>query len=379
MVRTLRTACAVAAGLAACLSLAGLPAQAATSAAHGWRLTNVYGRGAANIDAAGLAVVSRHSAWSLWDECTWPCDSGSPPTVVRHWTGQHWSVVPATELDGMSAQIVTGSSASDVWLFGLLPGHRNYGALHWNGKVWARRAVPDWLITANGSLSADVYPADFSPNNLWLFSLGGYVGEKRAFAAHYQHGRWSKVYLADIPNAASASGPDSIWLLAQSTPSVSQTGPTYLLRWNGSHWSRTKFPEQREPGLPAGLTATGPDDLWTTWIPAKAGAQYLLHWTGTRWSKVSFPASGAGAPATGDGAGGLWLNGFAAGKARVQLFLHWSAGRWSSYRVPQPGWLPGNVDYLALIPGTTSVWAVGNVYGHGGGTTLNRGAVWRFS
>ena len=160
----------------------------------------------------------------------------------------------------------------------------------------------------------------------------------------------------------------------------SLTGPTYVLHWNGRRWSRSDFPRQRAPGYPFGLIATGPNDMWTTWVLAKnLTAPYLLHWTGSHWTKVGFPKGGSGAPAAGDGSGGLWLNGFASGKKRVQLFLHWSAGHWKLWQVPQKGWEPGNVDYLALIPGTTSVWATGNVYGPGDGTTLNRGAIWRYS
>jgi hypothetical protein len=120
--------------------------------------------------------------------------------------------------------------------------------------------------------------------------------------------------------------------------------------------------------------------LWAVWTPFKASVKaYLLHFTGRRWVKVNFPATGSGSPQTGDGAGGLWLTGFAPGRNGVQLLLHWSKGHWTASKVPSGGYLPGNVDELALIPGTRSVWAIGNVYGPGGGTTLNRGAIWRYN
>ncbi len=377
---------AVTASLALCLSFAAVPAQAAArapaaaAAASGWRLTEVYGKGAANIDAAGLAVASRDSAWSLWDECTWPCDSGNPPTVVRQWNGRVWTVIPESELLGISAEFVTASSASDAWMFGLFPGQRYFGAVHWNGSKWSKQTVPGWVVRGNGSGEADIYAADFGPRDLWVFSLYGNIGQTVSFAARYQNGRWTKSDFPDIPQAAAAISPRDIWLLAQSTPGESLTGPTYLLHWNGHRWSRSDFPRQRTPGYPSGLIATGPNDMWTTWVPAKASATaYLLHWTGSHWAKVPFPKGGAGAPSAGDGAHGLWLNGFASGKKRVQLFLHWSAGHWKLWQVPQKGWEPGNVDDLALIPGTRSVWAVGNVYGPGDGTTLNRGAIWRYN
>src|SRR6202035_598314 len=55
-------------------------------------------------------------------------------------------------------------------------------------------------------------------------------------------------------------------------------------------------------------------------------------------------------------AGGFWGTGFAAGTKRVQLFLHWRSGRWTTTRVPNGTHEPGNVDELALIGGTRSLW-----------------------
>jgi hypothetical protein len=374
----MRTAAAMAAGIVAGLSFLAAPAQASTG--RGWRLSEVYGRGAANIDASypsGLAVPSRHAAWSIWDGCTWPCNSGNTPPVVRHWNGRVWRALPQSQLHGISAGYVAASSADDAWLFGSFAGQRYDGALHWNGRAWSKVAAPSWLIRINGSGLADIYTADFSRNDMWVFSLGGYVAQKTAFVARYENGRWSKSYLPDIPEDAAAISPKDIWVIGE--PFTGRQVPV-LMHWNGRRWSKSAFPKQRRVGEVSGLIATGPKDMWASWLPLKAGvAPYLLHWNGIRWAKVAFPKTGTGVLAAGDGAGGIWVNGFARGKKRIQLFLHWRAGRWTATRVPQPGWQAGNVDEFALIPGTTSVWATGNVYGPGAGTTLNRGAIWRYN
>jgi hypothetical protein len=374
----MRAAGAAAVGIVAGLSFLVAPAQAGTG--HGWRLTEVYGRGAANIDAShpsGLAVPSRHAAWSIWDGCIWPCNSGNPPPVVRRWTGHVWTAIPESQLHGISAGYVAASSADDAWLFGSFPGRRYDGALHWNGKAWSKVAAPGWLIRINGSGDADIFTADFSRNDMWVFSLGGYVDQKTAFVARYENARWSKSYLPGIPEAAAAISPGDIWAIGE--PFTGRQIPM-VMHWDGRRWSRSAFPKQRLAGNVIALIALGAKDIWADWQPIKAeAASYLLHWNGSRWNKLAFPKAGAGILAAGDGAGGLWVNGFAPGKQRIQLFLHWRAGRWTATRVPQPGWEAGNVDQLALIPGTTSVWATGNVYGPGAGTTLNRGAIWRYN
>lgn len=361
------------------MSFTGVPAQAAVI--HGWQVTNVYGTGAQNFDPSwpgGLAVPSRTAAWMTWGGCVWPCDSGTNISALERWNGRRWAPVPAHDLHGMTPSIVTASSAKDAWVFGLFPKGRFAGALHWNGATWTRRSVPTWLIRINGSGTADIYPADFSPRNLWVFSLGGYAGEKRAYAAHYQNGRWTKSYLPAVPDFAAALSGKDIWLLGQ--PVTGQNKPV-LMHWNGRRWSTSPVPAQHEPGNAVGLTAIGSHDLWVSWQPDNAGeAQYLLHWNGARWAKVSFPKGDIGSLVAGDGHGGIWVYGFLPGKRRGPRFLHLSAGRWTTWGIPlRKGESEGNVDELALIPGTTSLWAVGNVFSPGGGTEQNRTVIWRYN
>jgi hypothetical protein len=370
------SACVLAAG-----SLLVGAVQAQASANTGWRLTDVYGTGVQNYDPTwpgGLAVPTRHSGWMLWGGCNWPCDSGSI-SVVEHWNGSHWARVPAGDLHGMQPGLVTASSASDAWLFGLFPKGRYDGALHWNGKKWTRQSVPTWLIHANGSGDTAVDPADFSPGNLWLFSLGRYFDEKTAYAAHYHDGRWAKSKLPGIPDGVAAISANDIWVIGQP---LSGASTELFMHWNGRKWSTSRLPEQSVAGEPGALTAVGPDDMWMSWTPSKAGvAEYLLHWNGHRWAKVTMPAGKTGYILTGDGHGGLWVSGNGRAPGYRQLFLHRSAaGRWSAFAVPlRTAESPGNVDELALIPGTTSLWAVGNVYSEGGGSEQNRVTIWHYT
>lgn len=374
-----RTRSVVAFGAVGLLGLLAGTAPAEAATASGWRLTEVFGTGANNIDAlspAGLAATSSDSAWAVFYGCNWPCSNNATATV-ENWDGRTWAPVPAGDLQGVEPAVVAASSAKDAWLFGAFPGTKHPGALHWNGTSWSKPAVPSWVIRINGSGSYDVYPADFGPRNLWLFSLGGYVGIKTAFAVHYLDGRWTKSYLPDVPDGAAAISSNNIWVVGQS---FSGKGPYVLMHWNGHRWTTSDLPKQPVAGFPPGLLAAGPHDLWLNWYPRKAGAAgYLLHGTGTHWSKVTFPDGATGSLAAPDGAGGVWLSGFAAGSKRVQLFMHWSAGKWTTFSVPNGHYIPGNVDQLALIPGTRSVWATGNVYGHGAGTTLNRGTIWQYN
>jgi hypothetical protein len=382
-----RGAGVLAAGVMVGLSVQAAPAQAVTTpaaATSGWRLSSVFGTGAANIDPvwpSGIAAPARDSAWSIWNGCISPCAT-NPPPVVRHWNGRRWTTIPASDLHGLSAQAVTASSADDAWLFGSFPpakpsGPTVSGALHWNGTSWQKRSIPAWLLKINGSGDITLYPADFGRSGMWVFSLGGYFGEKAAFAGHYHDGRWTKVRLPDVPDWAAATSVSNVWVLGQVLSSPSHH---VLMHWNGKRWSTTRLARQPAALYPSSLVAAGPRDLWVAWNPTQPGVRgYLQHWTGGRWHKVTLPRGDQGGPAISDGAGGFWGTGFAAGKKQVQVFLHWRSGRWTVTRVPNGTYTPGNVEELALIGGTRSVWATGNVFGPASGGSNNRGTIWRYN
>jgi hypothetical protein len=210
-----------------------------------------------------------------------------------------------------------------------------------------------------------------------VFSLDSSIGQKVAFAAHYQNGRWIKSYLPGVPFEAAALSSNDIWVVGQT---LNSKGSLIVMRWNGHRWQTSAFPKQRLAGDPVGLTATSPHDLWVTWAPSKSRTRgYLLHWSGKGWARVNFPSSGAGSLVATDGHGGLWVAGYGPAPRHSWLFLHWSAGRWTTWKVPlEAGEQPGNVSELALMPGTRSLWAIGHIFGPGGGTVLNRVAIWRY-
>lgn len=361
---------------ALCVAAVVMPAQAAAKA--GWRLYQVYGTGANNIDAPqsnALAATGRDNAWSIFVGCNWPCTGTSNLDFLGHWNGTRWSRVPASQIHGIDPAMLTASSSRNAWLFGYFPNQRYYGAVHWNGKSWTERAVPSWAFVINGSGELAASFADFGSRNLWIFSEGGYIGQKSAYAARYVNGRWTKSYLPDALEGVAALSSTDIWATGRA---FNNQGPIVFMHLNGQKWSKTAIHTGLR-GTPDGFFTTGQHQLWLEWAPVNPkAAPFLLRKTRTGWSRVSFPRGYSGYLPVSDGAHGLWLTGFAPGRKRVQVFLHWRAGHWTIFRVPNGKYQPGNVDQLALIPGTKSVWAIGNVYGPGDGTILNRGAIWRY-
>jgi hypothetical protein len=72
---------------------------------------------------------------------------------------------------------------------------------------------------------------------------------------------------------------------------------------------------------------------------------------------------------TGDGHGGIWLLADLNVNFNTQQYwYHYSAGHWTRQLVPSPRGHNSTMFAMASVPGTTSVWAVGeadpNYRGH---------------
>ncbi len=385
MIRHVARAGSLAAVSSLLLAASCIQAQASqvVPAAHGWQLVKVLGTNANNLDPASgdattsaLAASGPDNAWSLWENCNWPCNGGTTP-ITERWNGHRWSAVPASELAGMTAPVaVTTSSATDTWLFSWYQKAPAY-ALHWNGTAWSRHSLPTWVVRFNLSGTVEVQTADFGHGNVWVFSLGdGSFKKTVPFAAHLVKGQWRKSFMPIIPNDVDAQSPGNIWAVG-TNPNLD--GKPILTHWNGRKWRTMPLPT-RWPGAPAGgVLGTSASSLWLGWY--KGQVEWLLHWNGRTWSRVSLPKGFDGYPLISDGRGGMWLGG-ASLKGTRRPFLHYYRGKWNLWLLPTIKGLESNsVQEMMLVPGTTSVWAIGHGYEwvKSEKTSLNRGTIWRFT
>ncbi|MEU8246776.1 hypothetical protein [Nonomuraea sp. NPDC048916] len=275
-----------------------------------------------------------------------------------------------------------------------------------HGGRWEAFPLPDMRVTALGATSA---------GQAWAFGLAGdqadlagLVGGFRdgAFASSRLTGRFGATIGAggtaargawavngtaalswdgstwrshELPAPAGAVGGTGTDVWTVSGPLL-EAGPA--ARWNGTAWQRVGVPEL---GLPAGagsprahlndVAVLGPDDVWAvggvSWLvpgrydrenePLERYRPVALHWDGDTW-RCDWGALGSTfAQAEPDGRGGLWV----LDSTGSRLLRH-AGGRWTSER------LDGKVSALAQRPGTTEVYAAGEV-----GHDLTRATLWR--
>src|SRR5207302_9506996 len=100
----------------------------------------------------GVAAVSANELWAVGDYTI----GAYHRTLVEHWEGTHWTIVPSPNADADSSYLtaVAAVSANDVWAVGY---YSNYPYLyssalieHWDGIRWTIVPSPDAGGPLNG-------------------------------------------------------------------------------------------------------------------------------------------------------------------------------------------------------------------------------------
>ncbi len=370
--------------LAVLLGLWSAPSASADSGGHTgrWRVVAKVGPADGVTYPDFFATSGPDNAWSWWRGCA-PCAATDEHyyTLLRRWNGTRWlsmSVPAATRgIAGLSV-----SSADNAWIFAVST-HRGHPAedhvLIWNGKSWRYQKIPDWVIGFSRAGFYYVYPVVFGPDDVWAFSVG-------AYASHYNGRTWAKIKMPYTAGSViSPVSANDIWAM-----DYSPTGSQGLMHWNGVSWQRLSIPKASH--IPAksteyvsDLLATGPRSVWLV-RDIETGEQgarslYLMHWDGSIWQHVRFAYRTSFVDQTArDGAGGLWMAANGPAPAYRWYFVHLQEdGTWTRQVVPAGSQISNLLVQPSLlwVPGTQSLWAVGNFVPpkH---NEARRGAIFRF-
>ncbi len=177
---------------------------------------------------SGVTVVSSNDVWAVGQ-------NGASSELIEHWDGTTWSVVKGAggRLSYYSLNGVTDVSATDIWAVGYYdpqnpPYERQSLIEHWNGTKWS--VVPS--APANGAMLFAV--GAVSATDIW--AVGGAPTSNSDIAAtlteHWNGTTWSIVRSpnpGNLPNSfnAVASVPGSNYVWAVGTTDYSTTLTAY--------------------------------------------------------------------------------------------------------------------------------------------------------
>ncbi|MDX2089388.1 MAG: hypothetical protein SFX73_16165 [Kofleriaceae bacterium] len=191
-----------------------------------------------------VASTSITSIWGASPSAVWAASEGD--SKVFFYDGTAWSQV----LSSSNAQIIVGTSATDVWTFGV-------SQQHWDGTSWT-------LSTLNGQRA--VAASASAPDNVWLVTQD--ETGKNIW-------RWNGSEWLNLPTV-----PNAVGVVTFSPANTVVASSNAVHRWDGAQWTQTPF-LALEPL--ARIAANGPNDI------VVAGTRDVFHFDGTRWSQMRSP------------------------------------------------------------------------------------------
>jgi hypothetical protein len=141
-------------------------------------------------------AVSANDIWSVGQAVN---NNGVFKTLIEHWNGTQWNIVPSPNVGSNNNFLnsVTTVSANDVWAVGTSSNKSNNDRtliLHWDGSQWS--VVPSPNI---GSQTNDLFEvAAASANDIW--TVGRYINNSNVSQTLIQHWDGSKWSIISSPN-----------------------------------------------------------------------------------------------------------------------------------------------------------------------------------
>ena len=262
-----------------------------------WSIVKSISPGTSFNILAAVAAVSANDAWAIGE---FSSSSGSYKTLIEHWNGAAWSVVPSPNasvtLNFLSGIAVV--SANDIWTVGSFQNGDDSVplTLHWNGSVWSIVSSPT-IANIDTSLSG---VTAIAANDVWAVGASGDVNhEARTFTVHWNGTSWSIVPSANdgvegnFLHAVTAIASDNVWAVGRV-----ENIDTLALHWDGANWSVVSTPTILNNGFATldSVVALPSQSEWAVgqfFQNSQSRSRTLTElWNGSSWSIVSSPNRG---------------------------------------------------------------------------------------
>lgn len=334
-----------------------------------WRVVPSPNGGAYNL-LYGLTVLSPNDIWAVGTSSN---PNESARTLVEHWDGQNWSVIPSPNAEMGSSFLadVSGISSNDIWAVGNWHTVSETHVLieHWDGTSWsivpASEDLGDTSLTGVTAISA---------NDVW--AVGNYGtgpnSPRHPFILHWDGTNWERFpvlepnppygFLSDIVQVT----PDDIWAVGgYSYQAAPAPFATLVIHYDGEQWGIVPSPNY-DAGLHVnslmGIAAHSSQEIWTVGyhlLPHPVISYELLErWNGSQWTIVPGALQEQSQLGLRDIAMSSASAGWAVGDYHsTALIEHWNGSHWQNAS-PNNG-----VAYLYAVAVADSdiVWAVGQL------------------
>ncbi len=321
----------------------------------------------------GVAAISKNNAWAVGAST-----GSSNQSLIEHWNGSSWQTVstPDSGLYPVLHAVAAIPETNQVWAVGTQWTVANGVQTlieRWNGSSW--QIIPSPLIQGNtGDPTNILYSVvATSKDNAWATGVYNKNAShpQAELIEHWNGKQWSIVPGATIPGAnygwlygVTACSANNVWAVGQSIGTAGEN--TLVEHWNGHVWqlSQAQNPGAIANNLYGVACIPGTKQLWATGNSLTAGSYQTLteRWNGTTWQILPSPNSGTFGSnlvsVTALSPDNAWAVGNGNGDDQG-LIEHWDGTSWNV--VSQPATI-NELAAIARVPGTDTLWAVGDYY-----------------
>jgi hypothetical protein len=223
----------------------------------------------------------------------WAVGSSGSDSLIEHWNGKAWSVLPSPDPGQTNVfDSITSKGADDVWAAGWFEStNSQFIAVllaHWNGTAWSMITPP-----SEGGIQFGDGVTEIGPRDVWV------VGDtaEDTFSARWNGTSWRIVNTPTLTSKDSinfltgvtAVSADDIWASGyEGNVNDALFSQPYMLHWNGSSWALTKVPNAGTEGSSLRATvALSPTDVWAVGDTDQDDGGLLAlteHFNGSHWS-----------------------------------------------------------------------------------------------
>ncbi len=274
-----------------------------------WTDVPVPTRAGRQATLSGVDDLSPDNAWAVGQSSN--ADNGNERTLIEHWDGTSWSIVPspnpATGIPGDEDVLtaVGGSGPNDLWAVGSETDQDDPTIFllfeHWDGTTWSAVQSPTPLMSSQFASSVSAV----SSKDVWAVG-DDETGQRRTLAAHWNGQAWSIVptpnlgqgTVQNLLTGVSANANGDVWAsgFAFNVDHRNFRVP-YVLRWSGKSWVMTQLPNLGSEGSePNGIQVVSPTDVWAVGQTQESNGSILTlteQFNGSNWSIVPSPDPGS--------------------------------------------------------------------------------------
>jgi len=324
------------------------------------------------------SAISRGDVWAVGDSS----NDDTTKTLIEHKNGKTWKVVPSPNPAGgnfATLNAVDALSPDNVWAVGYSQEESTISTLieHWDGRAWTIVPSPN----ADGAAATTLYGVSaVTANDVWAVGYSAPGAGPITFhtiVMHWDGTAWTIVPSPDPSGTTyvfllglTALSASDVWAVGYYSDDDGATWNTLIEHWDGTEWTIVPSPNRRSASSSflLGVSASSTNDVWAVGHSSDGSTTNSLtqHWDGTSWSIVPSPdpagsTIGRLLSVEAVSANDVWAvgNSYDGSTLVTTLTEHWNGRKWRIVPSPNPAGVAANLNSVDALP-NGKMWAVGH-------------------